>query len=280
MSARLLVMLLAILALSGCATTANEVVPKAVLLDDGHYYFPAQDGNGDYYSQAPERRSTFAFEIGFGYGYFSPYFNHYCSPRAWHCPPWAYWPGHGFDYGWPYAGRPYFGHGYFDDFRDPWRGYGLHHEQRGDHGDRPRRRGLDRLPSDDEALDLAETGLEQSPSPATPPTRRFRDTPGRPGHRRGGYDFPASAMADSAALPADAQDGIENPDGTAPVGSGTTLTPSPLGRRSRQRSPDPPENGSRRVRLPAVESSEPREPGRETPRHDRNSEDGHDHGDQ
>lgn len=195
MSARLIVTLFAAVVLSGCATTANNFAPKAVLLDDGSYYFPAQSGNGDYYYEAPERRSAFSVEFGFGFGHFPSFSHRYCSPRDWHCPPWAYWPGHGngYGYGWPYYGHRHFGGWSFDNFRD--RGVGQRWQ--GDHrrGDaqpessdepprrqppRPDRRRPDRRerPASGDAVD------HRQPEPLP---RRASDDDEKPVHRNGGY---------------------------------------------------------------------------------------------
>lgn len=113
-SARLIALLLVALALAGCASTASNFASKGVLLDDGSYYFPAQDGQGDYYYEETPSQTDSAFVFSFGYGPFGSFSNRHCGFHSWYCPPWPYWYGHRFGGWWD----PRFG----------WAWYpGLHH---------------------------------------------------------------------------------------------------------------------------------------------------------
>lgn len=124
MHTRSIAMLLITLVLAGCASTANNYSAKGILLDNGSYYFPAQDGQGDYYYAEPARQdigfSRFSFDSRFGYGAFGPLYGHACGLRGWGCSPWPYWYGYGRGgmvdpgYGWHWQ------HGQYDPrYRDP-----------------------------------------------------------------------------------------------------------------------------------------------------------------
>ena len=110
-----LIAIAAVLLLAGCATTYQERYVDA----DGGYYYPAYEGQGDYYT-GYERDDSAYYEVGYGYGwgsaYYSPFWRldryrcgwghprHYCS---------GYWRPHG---GWSFSV------GYWDPWY--WRGYG------------------------------------------------------------------------------------------------------------------------------------------------------------
>jgi len=86
--------------LAGCASTTSNYASKGVLLEDGSYYFPAQDGRGDYYYEEPARNAGGAFWLGmgngFGYGFghgFMGFSSQYCGLRSLYCSPWPYWYG-------------------------------------------------------------------------------------------------------------------------------------------------------------------------------------------
>lgn len=89
--------------LGGCATTgASYTNARAVPYGSG-YYVPAQDGEGDYYYDAPSAQTVyvggmwqFGFGMGFGPGWYGP-----------GSPWWAFGPG-GW---WGYGPGPWWGHG-------------------------------------------------------------------------------------------------------------------------------------------------------------------------
>lgn len=139
LSAALLALLLA-----GCASTQSNFASKGVLLDDGSYYFPAQDGQGDYYHAGPQRTAAPTFLFAYGHGPFWPYDR--CQWSSWYCRggPWAFGHAHPFDihFGWIQPGHPYVPvqrpprqPGWADSFPGGWPGRGQPIERlRANHG--------------------------------------------------------------------------------------------------------------------------------------------------
>ncbi len=103
MNTKMIAALLATFVLAGCASTANNYSAKGILLDNGRYYFPAQDGQGDYYYEEPARIDNgfarISFDSRFGFGAFPPFYGaysgHACGLRGWGCSPWPYWYSYG-----------------------------------------------------------------------------------------------------------------------------------------------------------------------------------------
>jgi hypothetical protein len=107
---------LAALAISGCATTGGHSYnQRQAIYRDGSYYSPSVDGYGDYY-YAPEYRDAYYDHFGYGFhGYGYPYgWNRGCMLRYRPCP-WGYdrWRS-----GWGFS--LFFGSGWDDWYRWPY----------------------------------------------------------------------------------------------------------------------------------------------------------------
>jgi hypothetical protein len=105
--------------LGACATTSDY----GLSYQDGSYYSPAAEGQGDYYIGADYQRSYYVYDdydlffgSSFGGWYDSPFYSYggYCSVRYRYCPRWAW--GSGF-------GAPYAETGFQIYFGSPWDPY-------------------------------------------------------------------------------------------------------------------------------------------------------------
>ncbi len=106
-----LIAIAAVLLLAGCATTYQERYVDA----DGGYYYPAYEGQGDYYT-GYEYDDYAYYEVGYGSAYYSPFWRLDRYRCGWGYPGnfcGGYWRPHG---GWSFSV------GYWDPWY--WRGYG------------------------------------------------------------------------------------------------------------------------------------------------------------
>jgi hypothetical protein len=135
---RRIILLLAALALSGCATYSSPYRGERAVYSDGSYYSPSADGYGDYY-YAPEYRYndyyydrfwySSRYDFLYGQGRWCSFGYHHCPfgyGNGWHSGwGWSLFYGDPFfadPWGWPYSSwhhhRPH--HDRSDD--SPWRG--------------------------------------------------------------------------------------------------------------------------------------------------------------
>ena len=145
---RLLMLLVPLVALTGCATYGDGYYRDRTVYRDGGYYYPAYDGEGDYYYGADDGYDydyPYGGSIGYGYGYgYSPFYglDRYRCRSYYGCvPSWGgYYPYH-YSPGWSFSVGNTWGW-------NNWGWYGGYHGY-----DRPRYRDRDRnrKPKRDEA---------------------------------------------------------------------------------------------------------------------------------
>lgn len=131
---RLLPALAALLLLSGCATYGDGYYQGREVYRDGGYYYPAYDGEGDYYygEDYDDYRYDSGYGVGYGYGY-APFHgldryrcrSYYgCAPVWGGYYPYSYSPGWSFSFGnyWSWNNWGWYG-GYRsrDYYRDYYR---------------------------------------------------------------------------------------------------------------------------------------------------------------
>ena len=134
---RLLMLLVPLIALTGCATYGDGYYRDRTVYRDGGYYYPAYDGDGDYYYGADDGYDygyPYGGSIGYGYGYgYSPFWgldryrcrSYYgCVPSWGGYYPYHYSPGWSFSIGntWGWNNWGWYGgyHGYDRPrYRDP-----------------------------------------------------------------------------------------------------------------------------------------------------------------
>ena len=154
--------------LGACATTSDY----GLSYQDGGYYSPAAEGQGDYYVGADYQRSYYVYDdydlffgSRFGGWYDSPFYSYggYCSARYRYCPRWAW--GGGF-------GAPYAETGFQIYFGSPWDPYWGrdYYPRRPYRGPRPPPTGADTSNGKDD-------GADGQPMPRQTDTRRPRPRP-------------------------------------------------------------------------------------------------------